>query len=260
MPGTWRTATTADQWEKRWGAVEEYLERAIVSVPPRYLREGTVQAGISRFAAPDLVVVDREAVVGFSSRSEKARLGVTLLTPLMKAVEDGQPAWWKPKTPGDECDAVAITRAGEVLAIEVKPASVDIAWAAVEHLHEINRARALFATHYHELTELSGRLGRVKNFNVAVREWNDQIIFLRKIVPGGTDKSYGIQVARLAGLPASIISRAKEILSNLEQHELNAEGKPTLAEPPPPQKFGKPRNKKKAAEAMETMKPQMTLF
>ncbi|MEO7318969.1 MAG: DNA mismatch repair protein MutS, partial [Chthoniobacteraceae bacterium] len=97
-------------------------------------------------------------------------------------------------------------------------------------------------------------------YNVAVREWNDQIIFLRKIVRGGADKSYGIQVARLAGLPPSIIARAKEILSNLEQSELNAEGKPALAEAPPPPKHGRPRGKKKAEQALATMKPQMTLF
>ena len=100
----------------------------------------------------------------------------------------------------------------------------------------------------------------VRNYNVAVREWNDQIIFLRKIIKGGADKSYGIQVARLAGLPASIISRAKEIRSNLEQHELNADGKPTIAEAPAPPKHGTPRHKEKAARALAEMKPQMTLF
>jgi DNA mismatch repair protein MutS len=100
----------------------------------------------------------------------------------------------------------------------------------------------------------------VRNYNIAVREWNDQIIFLRKIVKGGADKSYGIQVARLAGLPAPIIARAKEILSNLEQHELTADGKPALAEAPPPPRHGKPRGKKKAAEALAAMKPQMRLF
>jgi DNA mismatch repair protein MutS len=137
---------------------------------------------------------------------------------------------------------------------------LSIAWSIAEYLHDEVKARTLFATHYHELTELEMTRGGVRNYNVAVREWNDQIIFLRKIVKGGADKSYGIQVARLAGLPPSIIARAKEILSNLEQHELNADGKPALAEPPPPQKFGKPRNKKKAAEALESMKPQMRLF
>jgi DNA mismatch repair protein MutS len=75
----------------------------------------------------------------------------------------------------------------------------------------------LFATHYHELTKLAAERKGVCNFNVAVREWNDQIIFLRKIIPGGADKSYGIQVARLAGLPKEILDRAKEILSHLEK-------------------------------------------
>ncbi len=137
---------------------------------------------------------------------------------------------------------------------------LSIAWSVAEYLHDEVKARTLFATHYHELTELEMTRGGVRNYNVAVREWNDQIIFLRKIVKGGADKSYGIQVARLAGLPPSIIARAKEILSNLEQHELNAEGKPALAEAPPPQKHGKPRGKKKAEKALAEMKPQMTLF
>ncbi|MEQ1862526.1 MAG: DNA mismatch repair protein MutS, partial [Chthoniobacteraceae bacterium] len=101
---------------------------------------------------------------------------------------------------------------------------LSIAWSVAEYLHDEVKCRTLFATHYHELTELEITHAGVKNYNVAVREWNDQIIFLRKIVKGGADKSYGIQVARLAGLPASVIARAKEILSNLEQHELNAEG------------------------------------
>jgi DNA mismatch repair protein MutS len=101
---------------------------------------------------------------------------------------------------------------------------LSLAWSIVEHLHNVVGAKTLFATHYHELTELAGKLARVKNFNVAVREWNDQIIFLRRIVEGGTDKSYGIQVARLAGVPRSVIERAKIILRNLEESELTPEG------------------------------------
>ena len=101
---------------------------------------------------------------------------------------------------------------------------LSLAWSIVEHLHNQVGAKTLFATHYHELTELAGRLPRLKNFNVAVREWHDQIVFLRKIVEGGTDKSYGIQVARLAGVPKSILERAKEILGNLEESELTPEG------------------------------------
>jgi len=102
---------------------------------------------------------------------------------------------------------------------------LSLAWSIVEHLHNVVGARTLFATHYHELTELAARLPRVKNFNVAVREWNEQIVFLRKIVEGATDKSYGIQVARLAGLPKTVLERAKEILANLEESELTPEGK-----------------------------------
>ncbi|HEV7949562.1 MAG TPA: hypothetical protein VGP24_07335, partial [Glaciihabitans sp.] len=137
---------------------------------------------------------------------------------------------------------------------------LSIAWSVAEFLHDETRSRTLFATHYHELTELEMTRTGVRNYNVAVREWNEQIIFLRKIIPGGADKSYGIQVARLAGLPPSIIARAKEILSNLEQAELNAEGKPTLAEAPPPLVHGKPRNKRQADISLAEMKPQMTLF
>jgi DNA mismatch repair protein MutS len=101
---------------------------------------------------------------------------------------------------------------------------LSLAWSIVEHLHNQVGAKTLFATHYHELTELAARLPRIKNFNVAVREWHDQIVFLRKIVEGGTDKSYGIQVARLAGVPKGVLERAKQILSNLEESELTPEG------------------------------------
>jgi DNA mismatch repair protein MutS len=101
---------------------------------------------------------------------------------------------------------------------------LSLAWSIVEHLHNQVGAKTLFATHYHELTELAARLPRLKNFNVAVREWHDQIVFLRKIVEGGTDKSYGIQVARLAGVPKEVLERAKVILGNLEESELTPEG------------------------------------
>ena len=130
---------------------------------------------------------------------------------------------------------------------------LSIAWSVAEYLHDAVKARTLFATHYHELTELEMTRSGVKNFNIAVREWNDQIIFLRKIVRGGADKSYGIQVARLAGLPAGVIARAKEILGNLEQSELNADGKPILAETPPK----KSRTKR---ETPPNERPQMSLF
>ncbi len=93
---------------------------------------------------------------------------------------------------------------------------LSIAWSVAEFLHDKIKARTLFATHYHELTKLAEQRSGVANFNVAVREWNEQIIFLRKIIPGGADKSYGIQVARLAGLPREILDRAKDILAHLE--------------------------------------------
>lgn len=101
---------------------------------------------------------------------------------------------------------------------------LSLAWSIVEHLHNQVGAKTLFATHYHELTELAARMPRLRNYNVAVREWHDQIIFLRKIVEGGTDKSYGIQVARLAGVPKEVLERAKVILGNLEESELTPEG------------------------------------
>ena len=132
---------------------------------------------------------------------------------------------------------------------------LSIAWSVAEYLHDAVGARTLFATHYHELTDLEVTRPGVKNYNVAVREWNDQIIFLRKIVRGGADKSYGIQVARLAGLPAAVLERAKEILGNLELAELNADGKPKIAETP----SNLPRVKKKTPPP-EGDRPQLALF
>jgi DNA mismatch repair protein MutS len=128
---------------------------------------------------------------------------------------------------------------------------LSIAWAVAEHLHNVVGAKTLFATHYHELTELAATLPRVKNFNVAVREWHDQVIFLHKILPGGTDKSYGIQVGRLAGLPKEVVERAKEVLANLEEAELSAEGQPKLA-----------KKKSEGRKAKDEVKepPQMYLF
>jgi DNA mismatch repair protein MutS len=103
---------------------------------------------------------------------------------------------------------------------------LSLAWSIVEFLHNKIGAKTYFATHYHELTELAARLPRLSNYNVVVREWNDQVIFLHKIVAGGTDKSYGIQVARLAGVPKEVVQRAKTILNNLEETELTPEGRP----------------------------------
>jgi DNA mismatch repair protein MutS len=123
---------------------------------------------------------------------------------------------------------------------------ISIAWAVAEFLHNSPGAKAktLFATHYHELTDLALTLSGVKNYNVVVSERNDQIVFLRKIVPGAADKSYGIQVARLAGLPGEVIDRAKEILANLEDGEFSEAGQPKLA-----------RHKRKNRDS-----GQMTLF
>jgi DNA mismatch repair protein MutS len=106
---------------------------------------------------------------------------------------------------------------------------LSLAWAIVEYLHEHRRPKTLFATHYHELTELASLLPRVVNRTMAVREWDERIVFLRRVVPGSADKSYGIHVARLAGLPQQVIGRAGEILANLESHEYDLTGKPRLA-------------------------------
>ncbi|MGH9627845.1 MAG: MutS-related protein, partial [Bryobacteraceae bacterium] len=94
-----------------------------------------------------------------------------------------------------------------------------LAWAVVEHIHEHIKAKTLFATHYHELTELAEQLDGVRNLHVSVKESGDQIIFLRKVEPGRADRSYGIEVARLAALPVSVIERARQILSMHEQSE-----------------------------------------
>ncbi|HZP79888.1 MAG TPA: DNA mismatch repair protein MutS [Pseudolabrys sp.] len=99
---------------------------------------------------------------------------------------------------------------------------LSIAWAAIEHLHESNRCRALFATHYHELTALSARLPRLFNATVRVKEWHGDVVFLHEVVPGAADRSYGIQVAKLAGLPASVIERAKVVLAKLEAEDRTA--------------------------------------
>jgi DNA mismatch repair protein MutS len=106
---------------------------------------------------------------------------------------------------------------------------LSLAWAIVEYLHEHRRPKTLFATHYHELTELASLLPRVVNRTMAVKEWEERIVFLRRVVPGSADKSYGLHVARLAGLPPSVIDRAGEILANLESQEYDPTGTPRLA-------------------------------
>ncbi|RMD52455.1 MAG: DNA mismatch repair protein MutS, partial [Nitrospirae bacterium] len=106
---------------------------------------------------------------------------------------------------------------------------ISIAWAVIEYIKKHIRARTLFATHYHELTDLALIHDGIKNLNVLIREWGEEIIFLRKVVEGPADKSYGIHVAKLAGIPEEIIERAKEILLNLENVELNCSGIPRLS-------------------------------
>jgi DNA mismatch repair protein MutS len=124
---------------------------------------------------------------------------------------------------------------------------LSIAWSVAEFLYDKIKARSLFATHYHELIKLAEDRKGVCNLNVAVREWNEQIIFLRKIIPGGADKSYGIQVARLAGLPKEILDRAKEVLAHLESSS-RAEAEP------------KRRGRKSAKPMPESQKPQLDLL
>jgi len=105
----------------------------------------------------------------------------------------------------------------------------------------------LFATHYHELVDLARDKERVANYNIAVREWEDRIVFLRKILPGGTSRSYGIQVARLAGIPDSVIERAKEILVNLESEEIDPAGRPRLSR----------QSRKKGKPSEEAYQPEL---
>ncbi|MDX1632583.1 MAG: DNA mismatch repair protein MutS [Thermoanaerobaculia bacterium] len=106
---------------------------------------------------------------------------------------------------------------------------LSLAWAIVEYLHEHQCPKTLFATHYHELTELASLLSRVVNRTLTVKEWEEEIVFLRKVVPGSADRSYGIQVGRLAGLPPEVVERAQEILGNLESQEYDLKGRPRLA-------------------------------
>jgi len=131
---------------------------------------------------------------------------------------------------------------------------LSIAWSVAEHLHDKIGARALFATHYHEITALAQSRSAVKNYNVAVKEWNQQIIFLRKIIPGSAEKSYGIQVARLAGLPENVIARAKEVLQQLEAGHQPAE---SVKEVPVPTSVPAKTRKKAISDADAG---QMTLF
>jgi DNA mismatch repair protein MutS len=96
---------------------------------------------------------------------------------------------------------------------------LSIAWATLEHLHEVNRCRALFATHYHELTSLAAKLPALAPHCMRVKEWQNEVVFLHEVAPGAADRSYGIHVAKLAGLPAAVVARAEEVLNILEQGE-----------------------------------------
>ena len=127
---------------------------------------------------------------------------------------------------------------------------ISIAWAVAEHLHNTPsvKAKTLFATHYHELTDLALTLTGVRNYSVQVREQGDSIVFLRTIAPGPADKSYGIHVARLAGMPEPVVARAREIMRNLESDELDAALQPKLS-----------RRAKKAHES-DGLHTQLTLF
>ena len=116
---------------------------------------------------------------------------------------------------------------------------LSIAWATIEHLHETNRCRALFATHFHELTALAAKLPRLHNATVRVKEWQGEVVFLHEVVPGAADRSYGIQVAKLAGLPPSVIERAKVVLAKLEAEDRTSPPRgfddlPLFAAPPRP--------------------------
>jgi DNA mismatch repair ATPase MutS len=143
---------------------------------------------------------------------------------------------------------------------------LSLAWSIVEHLHHQVGAKTLFATHYHELTDLAVRLPRVTNWHVAVREWNDQIVFLRKVRPGGSDKSYGIQVARLAGVPRPVVDRAKVILRALEEIEMNLQqvadaGEGGASPEAGPEAPKAPRRKAERRKLQELAPPpQMDLF
>ena len=109
---------------------------------------------------------------------------------------------------------------------------LSIAWATLEHLHDVNAARALFATHYHELTALSGRLAELSPHTMKVREWQNEVVFLHEIGPGAADRSYGIHVAQLAGMPAAVIQRAGEVLGNIEKSDQAGSAKKLAADLP----------------------------
>ena len=124
---------------------------------------------------------------------------------------------------------------------------LSIAWAAVEYLHEKNRCRAIFATHFHEMTSLAGKLPRLHNVTMRVKEWEGDVIFLHEVAKGAADRSYGVQVARLAGLPDAVVQRAKDVLHQLESGENVGQGEPPGRRSAAVQRRGAPR----AAESRE---------
>jgi DNA mismatch repair protein MutS len=138
---------------------------------------------------------------------------------------------------------------------------LSIAWATIEHLHEVNKSRALFATHYHELTALSAKLDRLSNATVSVKEWNGEVIFLHEIVPGAADRSYGIQVAKLAGLPSVVVERSKQVLSQLEEQDRRSPAEslidelPLFANIPPAAPVGDPARSDPVKDALEEIDP-----
>jgi DNA mismatch repair protein MutS len=140
---------------------------------------------------------------------------------------------------------------------------LSIAWAVAEYLHEQEavRSKTLFATHYHELTELALTFKRIKNYHVTVKEWKEDIVFLRKIIPGPSDQSYGIHVAKLAGIPMDVVARAREILFNLEKQELDEAGRPRIAYTTDPKRdrnqmllFEEDRQRELSREIMDELK------
>ncbi|WP_246749441.1 DNA mismatch repair protein MutS [Agrobacterium rosae] len=137
---------------------------------------------------------------------------------------------------------------------------LSIAWAAVEHLHEVNRCRGLFATHFHELTVLSEKLGRLSNATMKVREWEGDVIFLHEVGPGAADRSYGIQVAKLAGLPASVVERARAVLTQLEDADRKNPASQLIDDLPLFQvavrrEESKPQGNSKVDEALKALNP-----
>ncbi|SPF79342.1 DNA mismatch repair protein MutS [Pseudoprimorskyibacter insulae] len=138
---------------------------------------------------------------------------------------------------------------------------LSIAWATLEHLHDVNRVRALFATHYHEMTALAGKLRGVSNATVAVKEWEGEVIFLHEVRSGAADRSYGVQVAQLAGLPPAVIARARSVLEALEAGERDRaspkaliDDLPLFAAAPPPQPKAKPGNSR-LEDALKDVRP-----